>query len=98
MASGLLSREQVLDELEFLATVEHALVVEYLSVGCALGHDLAPEEGGATTNQGHAAAGAASDLARGEMIHLPTSCARPAAKPPMRLSSASWTSVTGATA
>jgi len=70
MASGLLSREQVLDELEFLATVEHALVVEYLSVGCALGHDLAPEEGGATTNQGHAAAGAASDLARGEMIHL----------------------------
>lgn len=38
--SGLLSREQVLDELDFLATVEHALIVEYLSVYCALGYDL----------------------------------------------------------
>ena len=70
MAGGPLGRDQVLDELEFLATVEHALVVEYLSVCCALGHDLAPEEGGATTPQGHEAAGTASGLAQGEMVHL----------------------------
>ncbi|HEY9378845.1 MAG TPA: hypothetical protein VIQ02_17345 [Jiangellaceae bacterium] len=65
-----LSREQVLDELEFLATAEHALVVEYLSVGCALGHDLEPEEGGATTSRGRDAASAASALAVGQMFHL----------------------------
>lgn len=70
VASAPLSREQVLDELEFLATVEHALVVEYLSVCCALGHDLTAEEGGATTDQGRAAAGAAAVLAQGEMFHL----------------------------
>src|SRR5215207_2209120 len=70
MVGGPLSREQVLDELEFLATVEHALIVEYLSVCCALGHDLAAEEGGATTPQGRLAAGAASGLAQGQMFHL----------------------------
>jgi hypothetical protein len=70
MAIGPLSREQVLDELEVLATVEHALVVEYLSVGCALGHDLEPEEGGATTNQGRDTASAASALAVDQMFHL----------------------------
>lgn len=70
VASGPLSREQVLDDLEFLATVEHALVVEYLSVCCALGHDLESGEGGATTKQGRAAAGAAAGLAQGEMFHL----------------------------
>jgi hypothetical protein len=70
MASGPLSREQVLDQLEFLATVAHALVVEYLSVGCALGHDLEPEEGGATTTQGRDAAAAASALAVDQMFRL----------------------------
>jgi hypothetical protein len=40
VATGPLSHERVLDELEFLAKVEHALVVECLSVCCALGHDL----------------------------------------------------------
>jgi hypothetical protein len=67
---GPLGREQVLDELELLATVEHALVVGYLSVCCALGHDLEPAEGGATTEQGREAAGAASALAVGEMFHV----------------------------
>ena len=47
-----LNRDQILDELEYLATVEHALVVEYLSVFCALGHDLAAEEGGAPPTRG----------------------------------------------
>jgi hypothetical protein len=65
-----LTREQVLDELDFLATVEHALLVEYLSVHCALGHDLEPDQGGATTPEGQDAAGAASSLAQGQMIHL----------------------------
>jgi hypothetical protein len=44
-SDGPLSREQVLDELEFLATVEHALIVECLSVHCALGHDLPADQG-----------------------------------------------------
>ena len=69
-AGGSLTRDQVLDELEFLVTVEHALVVEYLSVRCALGHDLDAGEGGATTKQARAAADAASLLAQGEMFHL----------------------------
>jgi hypothetical protein len=52
MSSGEpLTREQVLDELDFLATVEHALIVEFLSVQCALGHDLPADQGGATTKE-----------------------------------------------
>lgn len=69
-ATVTLTREQVLDELEFLATVEHALVVEYLSVCCALGHDLSAAEGGATSPQGQEAAAVASRLAQSEMFHL----------------------------
>jgi hypothetical protein len=65
-----MSREQALDELEFLATVEHALVVEYLSVSCAFGHDLAAEDGGSTTAEGRNAADAASSLALGQMFRL----------------------------
>jgi hypothetical protein len=53
---GTLSRDQVLDELEFLAAVEHAVAVEQLSLGYAFGHDLPPEDGGATTDQGREAA------------------------------------------
>ena len=62
--------EGVLDELEFLATVEHALIVEYLSVCCALGHDLEAQDGGPTTDRTRQAAGAAAGLAFGEMIHF----------------------------
>lgn len=70
-AGGSLTREQVLDELEFLAKVEHALVIECLSVCYALGYDLGPDEGGPTTGQGSEAAGAASSLAQNsEMFHL----------------------------
>jgi len=68
--AGLLSREQVLAELDFLAKVEHALIVEYLSVYCALGYDLDAGEGGATTQQGSDAAATASSLAQDEMSHL----------------------------
>jgi hypothetical protein len=69
-ASGTLSRDQVLDELGFLTTVEHALIVEYLSVCCALGHDLPSEEGGAATKQGRDAADQASGLAQVAMFRL----------------------------
>jgi hypothetical protein len=70
VSGGPLTRDEVLDELDFLASVEHALVVEYLSVCCALGHDLQQQDGGATTRQGRAVAGAAAALAIGEMFHL----------------------------
>jgi hypothetical protein len=65
-----LSRDQVLDELDVLATVEHALCVEYLSIHCALGHDLPPADSGATAQHVHDAAQAAFVLALGEMHHL----------------------------
>ncbi|MDT5329037.1 MAG: hypothetical protein QOF31_334 [Mycobacterium sp.] len=65
-----LDRESVLDELEVLATIEHALIVEYLSICCALGNDLDAKDGGPTTDRGRAAAAAAAQLAQGEMIHF----------------------------
>jgi hypothetical protein len=73
-ATTTLTTQQVLDELEFLATVEHALVVEYLSVSCALGLDLVQAEGGATSPQGQAAAGVASSLAQERMFYLADIC------------------------
>jgi hypothetical protein len=69
-STGLLSREQVLDELDFLASVEHALIVECLSVHCALGHDLTAGQGGPATPQGSDAATVASSLAQDQMFHL----------------------------
>jgi len=64
-ANSSLTREQVLKELDLLAKVEHALVVECLSVCYALGHDLGADEGGPTTKPGGDAARAASVLAQG---------------------------------
>ena len=74
MSDAPLNREQVLDKLEQLADVEHALIVEYLTVSCALGHDLSPEEGGATSDEGRESAGTAMSLAQGEMFHLKDIC------------------------
>ena len=74
MSDAPLNREQVLDKLEQLADVEHALIVEYLTVSCALGHNLSAEEGGATSDEGRAAAGAAANLAQDEMFHLRDIC------------------------
>lgn len=65
-----LDREGVLDELEVLATVEHALIVDYLSICCALGHDLEAEDGGPTTDRCRDAATAAAQLAQAEMTHF----------------------------
>jgi len=71
MSSGQpLTREQVLDELDFLATVEHALIVEYLSVQCALGHDLPADQGGATTEALRNLAADFGNLAVSQMGHL----------------------------
>jgi hypothetical protein len=65
-----MNADQFLDELEFLATVEHALIVEFLSIQCALGHKLEPDEGGATTDQGRTAADQAGNLALVSMFRL----------------------------
>jgi hypothetical protein len=69
-AGGSLTRDQVLDELDFLGTVEHALIVEALTVFCALGCDLDADDGGPATDQARTAAQAASVLAQGEMFRL----------------------------
>src|SRR5262249_2146133 len=65
-----LSRDQVVHELEFLLTVEHALIVEYLSVRCAMGYDLDPRDGGPATESGRAAAKASKDLADAQMLRV----------------------------
>jgi hypothetical protein len=71
MSSGEpLTREQVLHELDLLATVEHALIVEYLSVQCALGHDLPADQGGATTEALRDLAADLGNLAVRQMQHF----------------------------
>jgi len=60
----------VLHELGFLLTVEHALIVEYLSVSCALGYDLDARDGGPATEPGKAVAAAAKNLADGQMLRF----------------------------
>jgi hypothetical protein len=65
-----LGGEQVLDELDFLAGVEHSLCVEYLSVHCALGHRLDAADEGATARHVAEAAQAAAVLAQDEMRHV----------------------------
>jgi hypothetical protein len=54
--------DQVLDELEFLASAEHALITEYLTVGYALSVDL-PD-----------ASGVAAGLAQSQMFRLNNVC------------------------
>jgi hypothetical protein len=65
-----LSKDQVLDELAFLVTVEHALIVEYLTVCCALGHDLATADNGPVNDASRAAAARANALAAEAMLHV----------------------------
>ena len=65
-----MNADQFLDELEFLATVEHALLIEFLTIQCALGHKLETDEGGAATDQGRAAADQAGNLALVSMFRL----------------------------
>jgi hypothetical protein len=70
VAATTLSRDQVLDELDFLASVEHSLIVEYLSVHCALGHDLDPADTGEAAQHVFEAAAAAALAAQREMGQL----------------------------
>src|ERR1700760_579100 len=65
-----LSKDQVLDELAFLVTVEHALIVEYLTVCCALGHDLATADNGPVNDASRTAAARANALAAEAMLHV----------------------------
>ena len=69
MTSGLLSRGQVLDELEFLATRRRA--DRRVSVGVLRSRSQPRcRGGGATTTQGRNAADTASALAQSQMSHL----------------------------
>jgi Ferritin-like len=63
------TREQLFDEIDFLARIEHSLCVEFLSIHCALGHDQLPGPG-ETGRHVAEAAEAALATAKGEMSHL----------------------------
>jgi hypothetical protein len=70
-----LGQDQVLDDLDAIAQVEHAMCVEYLTVYCALGRGLVPDEPPPTGRPPSAdvvrqAAETAFGLALGEMNHL----------------------------
>src|SRR5919198_2555272 len=86
-----LTRDEVLNELDFLASVEHSLIVEYLSVHCALGHDLEPADAGEAAHHVASAAQAASSAAQREMGQLATvkDALMSAGRPPLELVRAS---------
>ena len=66
-----LTRGQALDEICYLATVEHALCVDYLRIHYALGGDLEPEAGaGEPVERVFAAAQESMSMAMNEMRHL----------------------------
>jgi hypothetical protein len=65
-----LTADEILDELEKLASIEHSICVEYLSIHCALGHDLEPADDGVTAQHVAQAAQAASVAAFSEMRHV----------------------------
>src|SRR4051812_17255918 len=52
-----MDRDEVLNEVAILATLEHFFIVECLSVECALGHDLEAGEGGPTDPRGRESIG-----------------------------------------
>ncbi len=61
--------QQVLDELDALATVEHSLVIEFLLLHSVLGHDIPPSAGPSDRGPGKAAQ-VAFRMATREMRHL----------------------------
>ncbi len=67
---GALSGDAFLDELEFLADVEHALIVDNLTIHAALGHDLDAAGPDPLGERVRDAAQAAFNIAIGEMNHL----------------------------
>jgi hypothetical protein len=50
------TQDEAFNEIATLASLEHAFLVECLSVQCALGHDLEAADGGATDPRGREAA------------------------------------------
>ncbi len=58
-----LARDQVLDELDEVARLEHSVCVEYLVIDSALGHELEPAGGSASAQRLREAAQAALNLA-----------------------------------
>jgi hypothetical protein len=64
-----MTRDEVLEEVGTLATLEHFFIVECLSVQCALGHDLDAAEGGASDPRGRAAADGLAIYAQNALMH-----------------------------
>jgi hypothetical protein len=67
---GALTIDQLLDELDLLATVEHAMIIDYLVSACVLGHGLEQVGATAMSSQAQQAASAYQNLAQSEMFHL----------------------------
>jgi hypothetical protein len=71
MADPRLTRGQVLDDLQYLSTVEHALCVNYLQIHYALGGDTEPEpSAGGSAARVSAAAQESLSMAVDQMRHL----------------------------
>jgi hypothetical protein len=68
--SEVASPEQLLDELDALAAVEHSLIIEYLLVHSLLGHDRKPSGSDPFDGPLSQAAGAAFLMATSEMRHF----------------------------
>jgi hypothetical protein len=64
------SPEQLLDELEALATVEHSLIIEYLLIHSLFGHDRPPSGSDPFVDAMNQAAQAAFGMAGSEMRHF----------------------------
>jgi hypothetical protein len=64
-----MNRDEVLDEVARLASIEHAMIVECLSVQCALGHNLEANEGGASNPRGREAADGLSSYAQNSLMN-----------------------------
>ena len=65
-----LTSDQVLDELGFLTTVCHAVLVEALTIQGAAGRDLPADQFGPINDQADGLAQVASSIALGEMFRL----------------------------
>src|SRR5581483_4918367 len=59
-----MARDDVLDEVGILATLEHFFIVECLSIQCGLGHDLDVGEGGASDPRGREGVGVVMSYAQ----------------------------------
>jgi hypothetical protein len=59
-----MTRDEVLDEVATLASLEHFFILECLSIQCALGHDLDEGDGGASDQRGREASGVVMNYAK----------------------------------